>query len=175
MSKNPVLYKTLVVGVIVLFIGVAVAPSIYGNVIKEEDLVEYEIEFFGINSKKQTIKLTQDEANEVDALFDDFQNEMNNIESRAEVKEIFSNTLNELHKYDFLRDLSIKQVESLIFKGMNRQNLFSKLIRKSFSEFNFLNSNLFCLIGGHCNYIHFMRVADIVFPFFYLFFQFFNL
>ena len=39
MSKNPVLYKTLVVGVIVLFIGLAIQPSV--AVQPEMEIEEY--------------------------------------------------------------------------------------------------------------------------------------
>ena len=58
--------KLLAVGVIVLFLGLAIAPSINADVSKasiDSEMVEYTTEVCGVNSKKQTITLTQEEAN----------------------------------------------------------------------------------------------------------------
>ena len=151
--------KLLVVGVIVLFLGLAIAPSINANVRKDTGLVEYTTEFCGLDGKKQTIKLTQEEANEVELLFDDIQHKLTNIKSRAEAKEIVSHTLNELEKYGFLGDLSTKQVQRLILSGMDRQYLFSRLIEKLSNKFNFWNTNLLCIIGGYCKNVEFIRMS----------------
>lgn len=153
---------------VVILIGVSFIPSISANVSKEEELVEFTTEFCGINSKKQIIKLTQEEANEVELLFDDIQNKLINIESRAEAKEIVSHTLTELHKYGFLGDLSTKQVQRLILSGMDRQYLFSRLIEKLSNEFNFWNTNLFCLIGGYSKNVDFFRMSSYIFIFPYI-------
>ena len=151
--------KILTIGIILLFIGLTLAPSINANKCKNSGMVEYTIELYGLRGGKRLIKLTQDEANDLELLFDDFQNKLINIESRAEAKEIVSYTLSELNKYGFLGDLSIKQVQRLIFSGFDRQILLSRLIEKIGDEFNFWNTNLLCLVGGYCENVEFIRMS----------------
>ena len=64
--------KYLAVAVILLFIGVAFAPSVNANVVKD-DLVEFDV-FFG---KKHTVKLTQEEADELELLIDEIKKNPN--------------------------------------------------------------------------------------------------
>ena len=57
--------KLLVVGVIVLFLGLAIAPSINANVSKisiDNELVEFTTEVCGLNGGKHTVQLTKAEA-----------------------------------------------------------------------------------------------------------------
>jgi len=82
MSKNSLLCKGIAVVVILLFIGLAFAPSINADVSKEE-LVEVTTEFCGLG-KKHTVKLTQEEVDELDQLFDDIKERLDNIETREE-------------------------------------------------------------------------------------------
>ena len=71
--------KGLAVAVILLFIGVAFAPSINASVVKDE-LVEFDVEFCGLG-KKHKVKLTQQEADEVELLFDDIKEQLDNVSS----------------------------------------------------------------------------------------------
>ncbi len=57
--------KLLVVGVIALFLGFAIAPSINANVSKasiDSELVEITTEVCGLNGENHTIQLTNEEA-----------------------------------------------------------------------------------------------------------------
>ena len=108
--------KLLVFGVIVLFLGVAIAPSINANISKasvDSELVEITTEVCGLNGGKQTVELTQEEAAEVEALFDSIRERLNNTETREEAEQIFKEAVVELDKYGLLGGLSVKQAQRL--------------------------------------------------------------
>ncbi len=132
--------KYLAVGVIFLFIGLAVAPSINANVSKEA-LVEFTTEVCGLNGEKQTVKLTQEEAEEVEDLFKSIRERLNATESREEAEEIFKEAVVELDKYGLLGGLSIQQAQRIVsfYNANQRQNTESEV-----SD----NENAFCLIFG---------------------------
>jgi len=60
MNQKNTFNKNLAFAIILLFIGVAFAPSINASVVKD-DLVEFDVEFCGLG-KKHTVQLTQKEA-----------------------------------------------------------------------------------------------------------------
>ena len=67
------LKKEMVVAVILLFIGLAFAPSINANVSKaslDSELVEFTTEVCGFNGGKHTVQLTKEEAGKLEQLFD---------------------------------------------------------------------------------------------------------
>ena len=136
-----IIQKGLAIAVISLFIGVAIAPSINANVSKESELVEFTTEVCGLDGGKQSVKLTQQEAEEVEDLFDSIRARLNATESREEAEEIFKEAVVELDKYSLLGGLSIKQVQRLIS--------FYNLIQKynTIGEMSD-NENAFCLISG---------------------------
>jgi hypothetical protein len=80
--------KCLAVGVILLFIGVAFAPSINADVVDDE-LIEINIEFCGLG-EKQTVQLTQEDADEVERLFDDIEQRLSEVETMDEAGKIFT-------------------------------------------------------------------------------------
>ena len=53
--------KLLIVGAIVLFLGLACAPSINANISKESELGEITTEIWGLDSGKHTVQLTKGE------------------------------------------------------------------------------------------------------------------
>jgi len=140
---NPI-RKGVVIGVILLFIGLAFAPSINANMGKDE-LVEFTREVCGLNGGKQTVKLTQQQADEVEGLFNSIREKLNATESREEAEDIFKDGVVELDKYGLLGGLSVKQAQRLVTGG----NWYPKLNFDSFfpqSE-NKLK-NMFCLVAG---------------------------
>jgi hypothetical protein len=66
--------KLLVVGVISLFLGLASAPSINANVSRDNEPVEITTEICRLSGGKHTVHLTQEEAVEVELLFDEIKN-----------------------------------------------------------------------------------------------------
>jgi hypothetical protein len=143
--------KILPIAVILLFMGVAVAPSINASVFKDE-LVEFDVELCGLG-KKHTISLTQQEADDVDLLFTDIEQRLSEVETRDEAEDIFKEVIVELDNYGLLGRLSIKQAQQLIVGSNVQQNLlkgFDKIGRESLDN---ETANYFCLIVGHLSNI----------------------
>ncbi|MFW6121072.1 MAG: hypothetical protein ACOC80_09275 [Petrotogales bacterium] len=122
--------KSLAVAVILLFIGVAFAPSIHANISKPSlEKVEFTAEVCGLNGGKQTVQLTKAEAVEVEALFKSIREQLNNTETREEAEEIFKEAVVELDKYGLLGGLSVEQAQRLA-TGRCRNPLLIRLLDK---------------------------------------------
>jgi len=149
MNKNSLLCKGIAVVVILLFIGLAFAPSIYANE-SEEELVEVTTEFCGLSGKRNTVQITQRQAKELDALFDEIKLKLDTIESREEAVDIFNEAIVELDKYGLLGGLSVKQAQRLVI-GKYQNMRIMKLIGQTFT-IDSGNSdgvtNTLCLIAG---------------------------
>ena len=140
--KNTYIRKCISIVVILLFIGIAFAPYINASVVKD-DLVEFNVEFCGLD-KKHTVKLTQQEADEVESLFDDIEQRLSEVESREEAEEIFKEAVVELDKYDLLGGLSVRQAQRLVTRKYNRLQEANWILSDD-------NSNYLCLIAGRTN------------------------
>ena len=152
MEGNNLIKKALVVAVILLFIGVAFAPSINANVSKasiESEMVEITTEVCGLNGGKHTVQLTKAEAEEVENLIDDIERRLDEVETREETVEIFNDVIIELDKYGLLGGLSVKQAQRLV-TGRNikfvENKIFRQLLENNLAfdkKYNFL-----CLTAG---------------------------
>jgi len=131
--------KILSLVIILLFIGVAVAPSIYAS---DEELVELDVELCGLG-KKHTVQLTQQETEEVELLFNDIEQQLSEVETREEAEVIFKDAVVELDKYGLLGGLSVRQAQRLVTREYQK-SLQSKYVGKALDE----NENRFCLIAG---------------------------
>ncbi len=144
MEKNNLIKKGLVLAVILLFIGVAFAPSINANIGKaslDNELVEFTTEVCGLYGRKQTVKLTQEEAEEVEALFESIRERLNATETREEAVEIFNKAIVDLDKYGLLGGLSVEQTQK-IFK------VYNAVQRHIDTSVSSENENAFCMIAG---------------------------
>ena len=148
--------KGLAVAVILLFIGVAFAPSINASVVDDE-LVEFDVEFSGLG-KKHRVQLTQQEADEVELLFDDIEQRLSEVETREEAELIFKDAIVELDKYGLLGGLSIKQAQQLIVGSNVRQNLLKRIDRIDRNILDWTSANYFCLVTGHLSSIATQRL-----------------
>ncbi|UCF12920.1 MAG: hypothetical protein JSW06_01350 [Thermoplasmatales archaeon] len=175
MERNNLIKKSLAFAVILLFIGLAFAPSINANVSKasqEDELVKITTEVCGLNGGKQTIKLTQDEMEEVKALFDSIREKLDATESREEGEDIFKEAVLELDKYGLLGDLSIKQAQRLVTGGYQNIRIMKILRRMIDGNQNINNSSLLCLTAGHATNsfiigpLVFLSLIGILFPVF---------
>jgi len=149
------------VAVILLFIGLAVAPSINANVSKET-LVELTTEVCGLNGGKQTVRLTQQEAEEVKALFYLIRERLNATESREEAEEIFKEAVVELDKYGLLGGMSVKQAQKLVTGGYKNQRaikILEKLYTGSQAD---IDSNILCLIAGRTSTTVFIPILPVL-------------
>jgi hypothetical protein len=138
--------KCLAVGVILLFIGVVIAPSINANIGKE--MVEITTEISGLNGGKKTVKLTREEAEEVEALFDSIREQLNATETREETKEIFNDAIVELNKYGLLGGLSVKQAQRLVTGGYQNQRMMKIIENMTNTGQEDNTSNVCCLVAG---------------------------
>lgn len=143
MSRKPVLYKSLVIGVILLFIGVSIAPSLYANEIKDEGLIEYTTTVCGIGEGKRTVYLTQEESQEVELFLDSIQEQLEFTKSIEEAKEIFKEAVIELDKYGLLAGLSIEDAQKLVTRDLplNTRQRISDKGEKFFD-------NIFCMLSA---------------------------
>ena len=147
------LKKGLAVAVILLFIGVAFAPSINANISKasiDSELVEITTEICGLNDGKYTVQLTKEEAEEVEHLFDSIRERLNATETREETVEIFKEAVVELDKYGLLGDLSVKQAQRLVTGQEQNPEVVECLERWYSRNQGSLDyyGNILCLIEG---------------------------
>jgi len=146
--------KLLVVGVIVLFLGLAIAPSINANISKasvDSELVEFTTEVCGLNGvTPNTVLLSKEDAEEVEQLFDSIRERLNATETREESEEIFKEVVVELDKYGLLGSLSVKQAQRLVIGGYQDARAM-KISERIFSRLQKNNSNYLCLIAGATN------------------------
>lgn len=142
--------KILVLGVILLFIGVAVAPSINQSIAKastDDDLVEVTTQACGIQGYgNSTVKLTREQYQEYQLSMVAFRSRLNNTDSREEALPIFKEIIVELEKYNLLPEgMSIKKAEELLLPLIAHKQMEKK--------YPFLigikNSNYFSLVIGH--------------------------
>jgi len=147
--------KGLAVAVILLFIGVAFAPSINASVVKDE-LVEFDVEFSRLG-KKHTVSMTQQDADEVEVLFDDMQNRLSTVKSDDETMVIFNEVIVELDRYGLLGGLSVRQAQRLVtfqYQRFKNNRFFQRIINTEKLDGN---ENSFCMIYGQITYALFYR------------------
>jgi len=150
MNKKILIGSIIAVAIIVL----SSFSSVVGKVSLDEELVELDVEFSGLG-KKHKVKLTQQEADEVELLFDEIHEQLNEVESREEAEVIFKDAVVELDKYGLLGRLSIRQAQRLItrnYKPLKELNL------KSPDD----NSNFLCLIAGDSGYSGFFSLPSFI-------------
>jgi len=155
--------KGLVVSVILLFICVAIAPSINQSVVRasqDDDLVEVTTQACGINGfGNTTVKLTREQYQNLEQYLIDFRARLNQTKTREEAVPIFKNAVVELDKYGLLpKGMSVEQVQKLVTRQFHNQkclDIIWRLLRgnqRSFSD----TENWYCLLisVSDCLFIH---------------------
>jgi len=158
--------KILVLGIILLFIGVAVAPSINFNVVKasnDNDLVEVTTQACGIKGYgNTTVKLTREQYQDLQNYLVDFRARLNQTSTRGEAVPIFKDAVVELDKYGLLpKGMSVERAQRLVAGGQNTglSHLMEKAsFRNRINDSN--NSNYLCLVCSVNNGL--MSVGPIV-------------
>ena len=120
--------------------------SVVGKVSTDNELVEFEVEFSGLG-KKHTVKLTQQEADEVELLFDDIEQRLSEVQTREEAEVIFKEAVVELDKYGLLGGVSLRKAKRLVAGNFDLKHF--KSIKNNFEQkmSDSENLNLFCLIA----------------------------
>jgi len=162
MSYN-LLKKSLVIAIILLFLGVAFAPSINANVPKEE-YVEITTEIYGINGiKPQTVKLTKEESIEIEQLIDNIKFRLDKAETKEEIIEIFKDSIIEFMKYGLLNDISANELYNLVcyHDEYSIESGTLTLFLKEEMDIN-KNTNIACLISGETDETNIRGLASIL-------------
>jgi len=142
--------KLLAIGIILLFVGVTIAPTINFNTVKastEDDLVEVTTQACGIQGYGDTtVKLTSEQYQNLEEYLVEFRARLNQTSTREEAVPIFKDAVVELYKYGLLpRGMSVERAQKLVTKSFNQR------IR----TFNSLDldpdANYFCLVSGVTN------------------------
>jgi hypothetical protein len=152
--KETITKKYLVIFVILLFIGVAIAPSINSSLVKtsnDNDLIEVTSQACGIEGfGNTTVKLNKQQYQDLQNYLVDFRARLNQTTTREETVPLFKDAVVELNKYGLLpKDISIEEAQHLVLgcsQNTQMKNLCNK-IKHSFKMDNY--TNYFCLTAGH--------------------------
>jgi hypothetical protein len=140
--------KWLVVGTILLFIGVSVAPSINHSVVtasQDDDLVEVTTQAYGIKGYGDTtVKLTREQYQDLEQYLVGFRARLNQTSTREEAITIFKEAVVELDKYGLLpKGMNVEQGQQL-FRTMYRMQNIMNIVKKSIND----DVNAFCLFAA---------------------------
>jgi hypothetical protein len=145
--------KLCAIGIIFLFIGVAVAPSINSSVVKtSDDLIEVTSQACGIQGfGNTTVKLTKQQYQDLAQYLVDFRARLNQTTTREEAIPLFKDAVVELNKFGLLpKGMSIEEAQKLVtgnYIPPQLQKTIVKLWKKS-TESNDKNESVLCLLYG---------------------------
>jgi hypothetical protein len=140
--------KCLAIGIILLFIGVAVAPSINQSIVtasQEDDLVEVTTQACGIQGYGDTtVKLTREQYQDLGQYLVEFRARLNQTTTREDAVPIFKEAVVELDKYGLLpKGMSVERIQRWV-TSRNQIQKVPNIIKKSVSEC----INFFCLFAA---------------------------
>jgi hypothetical protein len=166
MDKKPLIKKCLAFGIILLFVGVTIAPSINFNTVKasqDDDLVEVTTQACGIKGYRDTtVKLTREQYQDLEQYLVEFRARLNQTTTREEAVPIFKEAVVELNKYELLpKGMSVELTQKLVTGLYQNQNLIihqKKLLHKHLSAQED-GSNIFCLIAGQTDHTTFENMG----------------
>jgi hypothetical protein len=170
--KDTGVTKGFVVSVILLFIGVTIAPSINFNVVKasnDTDLVEVTTQACGINGYgNTTVKLTRQQYQNLEEYLVEFRARLNQTTSREEAVPLFKDAVVELDKYGLLpKGMSVEQAQKFVF-GVNQNERICDFLSQFHNRRYILANdiqNIFCLIA--CHVANFSYIFNLVQAFTY--------
>jgi hypothetical protein len=152
-----------VVGIVLLFVGVAIVPSINVNVVKasnDNELVEVTSQACGIKADNTyTMLLTKRQVREVQRIFDELKNRLSTAESMEETQRIFNDTIVSMSRYNLLPNgMSIEQAKRLVISASQNQKIIP-LLQKISTKFQAdaktgTIQDSFCLIAGNTSNTH---------------------
>jgi hypothetical protein len=140
--------QLLAIGIIFLFIGVAVVPSINSTVVKtsnDNDLIQVTSQACGIQGfGNTTVKLTKQQYQNLEQYLVDFKARLNQTTTREEAVPLFKDAVVELNKFGLLpKGMSVQKAVDLT-TGNHIVNNNLRIPRSLMAA----NENFFCLIAG---------------------------
>ena len=150
--------KIHAVSVILLFIGVAVAPSINQSIVKastDDDLVEVTTQACGITGfKDTTVKLTREQYQDLEQYLVEFRARLNQTSTREEAVPLFKDAVVELDKYGLLpKGMSVERAQRLVTREkLNQLDISLGKHLKVVDNSTLINSKclVFSLVEGIC-------------------------
>jgi hypothetical protein len=148
--------KWLAVGIILLFVGIAIAPTINLQIVKastDEELVEVTTQACGIKGYGDTtVKLTREQYNDLEQYLVEFRARLNQTTTREEAIPIFKEAVVELDKYGLLpRGMSVEKAQRLIigrYQNARMMKFIDKMNSKNQQHIEDSITNTNCLIFG---------------------------
>jgi hypothetical protein len=149
----------LVIGIILLFLGVTIAPTINFQVVKastNDDLVEVTTQACGIQGfGNTTVKLTREQYQDLEQYLVEFRAKLNQTSTRGEAVPLFKDAVVELDKYGLLpKGMSVERAQRLIISENYRERFITFQNELDTSNQNSKNSNVLCLVAGKLNYTY---------------------
>jgi hypothetical protein len=149
------LKKSLVIGIIVLFIGIAFQPVITADisfVSDNSELVEITVEIYEVNKVKEyTVELTVEQVEELELLINNTKTVLDAADNSDETKNIFIDTVVSLNELGLLSNgINVEKVQKLV-TGEERNPRVERLFERHYSNNQkrlFDNDNILCLIAG---------------------------
>ena len=160
MKQKSLFRKGTVLSIVIVLISIALAPSIYANIDQKSNSVEVTVEVIGdLRLKPITIKITREQAEDLDRLFDTVQEQLNNVESKQEVIEIFNNAIIKLDEIGLLPDkTNARQVQRIITSRFSTHNIKTNSHTDNNDVFN-----AFCLVAGDTDTTYFEGITARIF------------
>ncbi len=154
------------VGIILLFMGLAVAPSIGHRIAPiSDDQHEFILQICGPDERtEQTLALTRQQERQLQQLFDDLKDHLATADLLKDTHEIFNDTIDELQRYNILpNELSAQLLKRLVSKTSSYQKIpphLQQLCRKyqgTSTEGEI--TNYLCSIAGNSSNTHAAKLA----------------
>ena len=159
--------KTLIFGIILLFIGVAIEPNSALKAFRATDgldLVEVTTQISGFNGDTNyRIQVTQQQAHEIQAIFDDLKKHLSTADSLKETYRIFNDTIDSLGRCNLLpTDMDIQQLKRAVTSASRYQKM-AKLLQR-YTTFQGTSEegeiqDYFCSIAGNTSTTHAAKLA----------------
>jgi hypothetical protein len=157
---------TLVFGIILLLSGLSIAPGIGPTTTTASDHpVQFTTQIYGSSENtKQVVQVTQQQAREIQQLFDDLKNSLSTTESLQETHQLFNDTINELQRYNLLPDeLTTHQLKRLVTSAPPCQKIAALLQQTNRKNKGTITEgeiqNYFCSIAGNSSNTHTAKLA----------------
>lgn len=154
MNKYQSIRKYLTVGIILLLIGIIIAPNINANVFKEyqdNNLMKVTIQVCRIKGiQTTTVTLTKQQYTEVEKIFNNLQLKLTTVNTKQEAMSLYNTALRELNSFGLLpKGMSIEQPRILIADGYSTEQRL-QIVEKSSYHHNIQENqnNSCCLVAG---------------------------
>jgi len=176
MSRNILLEKGVAVAIILLFLGVAVVPSITISVVKaatDNDLVEVTTQACGIKGYgNTTVKLTRQQYQNLEQYLVDFRERVNTTTTREEAVPLFKDAVVELNKYGLLpKGMSVEHAQRVVTGYYQNSNILRKIQNDLQSRAKIKQNqnpnmkNVFCLLYAAATKIPNYSPSPFIIPF----------